>query len=1530
MSTYLLLTLVIDGRTHTYAIDTLSRATRYLTDGTGEGRGRSVASVSVDAGRCTLRPVGGAVLVDEHGESRNDIEIAPFGVEAAYTLSGGRAGAGAMLYLRLADAGIAAYRKVGVKRDCTLLIGRDADCALSYPSQWVSARHAELVFEGDALVVRDLESANGTFVNGRALARGASRELVPGDVVQVMDLTILAGRRFVSVNRPGRLTMDLGDVALPIEHDAFVSRAPAATPDDQLPDERPFWPAPRLMRTIHRRAFNVEEPPKAKEPDDTPALVKMGPSFLMGLSSILMAANAVSRMADGAAVLQTAPSIAMCVSMLGGMLIWPQISRRYERKKQHRDEERRRSAYSDYIAATEASFRAERDEQASILAENRVGPHECLRRVRELDPQLMSRSPLESDFMQLRVGIGELPLEADFRWPERRFTMDKDDLIDMARGLSERPPVLEGAPVACDLLSSWVCGIAGVHEARWDLVRSLVAQLATFYGFSDVKVAAVVGEEDREEWSFLMGLPHTLADDGRTRLVASDECSVRELGGYLARVLAPRAEGQAKKMVSDYGAYHVVLCADRALVDTSDVIARLEELQDNLGFSLVFLGDGIDDLPRECQSVIELGAEHAPSKLYDRSDVAGTLQEFVPDDPVIPEELEELSQSLSRLDLGGEEAVFELPPSLGFLESYEAGSVADLDVEGRWSRADSSRSLAAPIGLDSRGAVATIDPQESFDGPHGLVAGTTGSGKSELLITWILSTAVCFPPEQAAFVLIDYKGGGLADAFDRSDLRLPHLAGTVTNLDGAEVSRSLASLQAELVRRQAMLASAKRLTGDATMDVSSYQRHYAAGELAEPMPHLFVVADEFAELKAQEPEFMDELVSAARIGRSLGVHLVLATQKPTGVVSDQIQANSRFRVCLRVADAADSKEMIRRPDAAALEGPGRFILLVGYDERLALGQAAWAGVPYVPREEAEPARDLSVELCDMSGRTVDSMRPPRDEHEEGTELDAVLGELRRAAAGRAARRLWLPPLEKHPTVDVLATRYADARADDEPWELNPIVGELDDPARQEKRLLTMPLSREGNAIVYGGIGSGAEELLGSMVYSLARDHDASELNVYIIDLGSELLRRYAVLPQVGDVATTSDEEKILRLFDMLDAETERRRKELSRLGVTYTAFRGGGGDGAMPAILLVINGMAAFTELYEKLEPRLIRLVREGSRMGISTVLCASAANEVRLRLRQAFKQCVVCALANPSDYLSIFSSMRGVSVPHGARRGLVEVGKDRLTFQGAFVAEVGMEEGDVIGALAKGAQGRPAAARVRLMPARVEQGHLAPFAREGCLAIGLYEDNLEPVVLGTSETPLVRAVYSLPRAGRSFVLALCAAARAQGVAIRLADCARLLDELPGEASEETTSAEVLAGWLSQDPTQDAPLEVVVVTGISAALASLPDRRLANDASEALRAMRRSSARLIILVDGNNDVTYAREGWYMAHQSANDGIWLGNGVDSQTAIRATYGAGDKLASGIPADQGYVITTGRPRKAHYLNAAPADPLAEASA
>ncbi|WP_156900990.1 FtsK/SpoIIIE domain-containing protein, partial [Olsenella profusa] len=950
--------MVAGGRRFTCTLDASDKAERYLS-ATGETvRESALGRLSAAEGGVRLTPLGSSTLLLEDGSEAEELLLSAGSATATATLTDARTGEACIVYLRSCDPGARRFHKMALTGDCELLIGGDEGCQLRYASRWVSQRHTELRCRSGVFAVRDLGSTNGTFVNGALLAGGASRQLAPGDVVQVLDLCVQVGRGFLSLNAPQGLTEALGGLAVPIRHAELVRRAPEATPADRIPAQREFWPAPRVVRSVQRRAYNVEEPPAVHKPDDSPAIMKMGPSFLMGLASIFMAASAVSRIMGGADVLSSAPSIAMCVSMMGGMVLWPLIARRYERRKAVREEAHRRSAYSDYLAALERTFIKDGREQSAILRENRVDARTCLGWVHGRDERLMGRGPRDADFMQLRVGTGTLPLEADFRWPETRFSLDADDLVEMARRLSDRPPMLEDVPVAVDLLEDRTLGVAGDPASRWALARSLVLQVAALYAPTDVRIAAIVGEGERDEWGFLAQLPHTLSADGRMRLVATDAAGVRELGALLAREAAGRRGGAE-------GGRCLLLCSDRGLWEASDVVADLLEAEKDLGVSLVFLAPDVAGLPSETVRVAEVGPREG--RLYAREDASSTLVDLVMDAPVAPAEAARAASALARVGLGAGDAAFALPSSLGFLEMYGVRDAADLSVGARWERADASRSLAAPFGVDARGMPAVLDPHEAFDGPHGLVAGTTGSGKSELLVSWILSTCVAFPPEQASFVLVDYKGGGLADAFSRGGMKLPHLAGTVTNLDGAEVARSLASIRAELVRRQRMLAGAKRATGDATMDVSSYQRHWAAGDVAEPMPHLFVVADEFAELKQQEPEFLDALVSAARIGRSLGVHLVLATQRPTGVVTDQIQANSRFRVCLRVADAADSKEMVRRPDAAALEGAGRLILLVGYDERLLQAQAAWAGGPYDP---AGAGGDRAVEAAGSPGAPV--------------------------------------------------------------------------------------------------------------------------------------------------------------------------------------------------------------------------------------------------------------------------------------------------------------------------------------------------------------------------------------------------------------------------------------------------------------------------------------------------------------------------------------------------------------------------------
>ena len=241
----------------------------------------------------------------------------------------------------------------------------------------------------------------------------------------------------------------------------------------------------------------------------------------------------------------------------------------------------------------------------------------------------------------------------------------------------------------------------------------------------------------------------------------------------------------------------------------------------------------------------------------------------------------------------------ELIKNISMFKMLNILSVEDLDLKARWSASKVTKSMAAPVGVSKTGIV-MLDLHDKAHGPHGLVAGTTGSGKSEILQTYILSMATLYHPYEAAFVIIDFKGGGMVNQF----AQLPHLLGAITNIDGNAINRSLKSIKAELQKRQKYFAQAD------VNHIDKYIRKYKAGEVSEPLPHLIIIVDEFAELKAEQPEFMKELISAARIGRSLGVHLILATQKPAGQVNEQIWSNSRFKLCLKVQSKEDSNDCL--------------------------------------------------------------------------------------------------------------------------------------------------------------------------------------------------------------------------------------------------------------------------------------------------------------------------------------------------------------------------------------------------------------------------------------------------------------------------------------------------------------------------------------------------------------------------------------------------------------------------------------------
>lgn len=354
----------------------------------------------------------------------------------------------------------------------------------------------------------------------------------------------------------------------------------------------------------------------------------------------------------------------------------------------------------------------------------------------------------------------------------------------------------------------------------------------------------------------------------------------------------------------------------------------------------------IDLLPLHCDKIIQIEDENQ-AELYDvenKEDSKKFVFNTVSDirlkkainilAPVFCEEIS-LESSLRK--------------NISLFEVLGIYNVNDLRLTERWQKSKIYDSMAVPLGVNAKEDVVYLDLHENFHGPHGLVAGTTGSGKSEILQTYILGAATLFHPYEIGFVIIDFKGGGMVNQFKK----LPHLIGAITNIDGKAINRSLKSIKAELLKRQSLFAEM------GVNHIDKYIKVYKEGKAKIALPHLVIIVDEFAELKAEQPEFMKELISAARIGRSLGVHLILATQKPAGQVNDQIWSNSKFKLCLKVQTQEDSNEVLKSPLAAEIREPVVHIYKLEIMRCLSYYNQVFQGVP---RKAMETKRKLMIFL----------------------------------------------------------------------------------------------------------------------------------------------------------------------------------------------------------------------------------------------------------------------------------------------------------------------------------------------------------------------------------------------------------------------------------------------------------------------------------------------------------------------------------------------------------------------------------------
>ena len=453
---------------------------------------------------------------------------------------------------------------------------------------------------------------------------------------------------------------------------------------------------------------------------------------------------------------------------------------------------------------------------------------------------------------------------------------------------------------------------------------------------------------------------------------------------------------------------------------------------------------------------------------------------------------------------------------------------------------------------------------------------------------------------------------------------LPHLLGTITNLDGAQSMRALASINAEIHRRE-------RLFGEFEVNhINQYQKKFKNGEATEPLPHLFLISDEFAELKVNQPDFIKELVSIARVGRSLGVHLILATQKPSGVVDDQIWSNSRFKIALKVADRSDSNEMLHTPDAAEITQTGRAYLQVGNNEVYELFQSAWSGADYQPDKDDMGIEDHTIYLINELGQyeilneDLSGLEDVDEIKEVPTELDAIVHHIQLLCEEQEIPPVpqpWLPPLKERIALDELEeVQPTVAWGQEKP--LSVLLGMADIPQAQKQEAVSINLSKDGHILLYGSPGTGKTTFLQTAGMDLARKFSPKALTMYLMDFGTNGLAPLSKLPQVADTMLLDQTEKISKFVRIMERELNRRKKLLADYGVgTLELYRQASGQ-EEPAIVILLDSYEAFKEeAYEaELFKLLVRISREGLSIGVHLLVTAGRQTNLRAQLYSNFK----------------------------------------------------------------------------------------------------------------------------------------------------------------------------------------------------------------------------------------------------------------------------------------------------------------------